>query len=226
MIGKALVESRKKRGLTQEETAKLLGVSQPFLSQMESGQRPVQDAVAMRAFELLGEPTLLPLNPNRHEDETKLADELGGLGYPGFSHIGLRPSRNPAELLFDALNRPDLDTRIAEGLPWIPLRYSDLDWTWLLSEMKLRNHQNRLGFVVGLALQLVQRLQEHGGAKDRLDAVESELEKARLANPGTYCHDSWSKRQRDQTDKRRSDLAKHWNLTTGVKLEHLEHYTA
>jgi hypothetical protein len=26
--------------------------------------------------------------------------------------------------------------------------------------------------------------------------------------------------------KRRSDLAKHWNLTMGVKLEHLEHYSA
>ncbi|WP_213804069.1 hypothetical protein [Granulicella sp. dw_53] len=44
--------------------------------------------------------------------------------------------------------------------------------TWLLSEMKLRNRQKRLGFVVGLDLQLMQRLPEHCGAKDELDAVE------------------------------------------------------
>lgn len=92
--------------------------------------------------------------------------------------------------------------------------------------MKLRNRQNRLGFVVGLALQLVKRLPGHSAAKPKLDLVEVELEKARLANPGTYCHDSWSKRQRELTDKRRSALAMHWNLTTGGKLEHREHYSA
>jgi NAD(P)-dependent dehydrogenase (short-subunit alcohol dehydrogenase family) len=87
------------------------------------------------------------------------------------------------------------------------------------------DRQNRLGFVVGLAQQLVQQLPEHIEVKPKLGLVELELEKARLANPGTYCHDSWSKRQRDLTDKRCSALAKHWNLTTGVKLEHLEHYS-
>jgi transcriptional regulator with XRE-family HTH domain len=226
MQGATLMQARKGRGLTQEKTAELLGISQPFLSQMEGGQRPIQETVAMRAFELLRDPTLLPLSPNRREDETKLADELGAMDYPGFAYMAGNQARNPAELLFDALDRPDLDTRIAEGMPWVPLRYPDLDWTWLLSEMKLRNRQNRLGFVVGLALQLAQHLPEHREVKIKLDLVELELEKARLANPGTYCHDSWSKRQRDQTDKGRSDLAKHWNLTTGVKLEHLEHYVA
>jgi transcriptional regulator with XRE-family HTH domain len=226
MKGATLARARKGRGLTQEETAKLLGVSQPFLSQMEGDQRPVQKTVATRAFELFKDPTFLPLNPNRREDETKLADELGAMGYPGFAYLADKPTRNPAELLLDALDRPDLSTRIAEGLPWVSLRYPDLDWAWLLSEMKLRNRQNRLGFVVGLTLELAPRLPGHREVKSQLDLVKLELEKARLANPGTYCHDSWSRRQRDQTDKRRSDLAKHWNLTTGVKLEQLEHYSA
>jgi transcriptional regulator with XRE-family HTH domain len=194
MQGVTLARSRKERGFTHEEAAKLLGVSQPFLSQMESGQRPVQETVAMRAFELLGEPVLLPLYPSRREDETKLADQLGALGYPGFAHMAGQPSRNPAELLLDALDRPDLDTRIAEGLPWVPLRYSDLDWAWLVAETKLRNRQNRLGFVVGLALQVARNMPEDSAVTSQLDLVESELEKARLANPGTYCHDSWSKR--------------------------------
>jgi transcriptional regulator with XRE-family HTH domain len=226
MQGMALERSRKERGFTQEETAKLLGVSQPFLSQMENGQRPVQEAVATRAFELLGEPTLLPLNPSRRQDETKLANELGALGYPGFAPFAGQPSRNPAELLLDALDRPDLDTRVAEGLPWLALRYPDLDWDWLLSETKLRNRQNRLGFVVGLAQQIAHRSQGLNKSQSKLNVVEVELEKARLANPDTYCHDSWSQRQRDQTNKRRSDLAEHWNLTTGVKVEHLDHYSS
>ncbi|WP_184253045.1 helix-turn-helix transcriptional regulator [Granulicella mallensis] len=222
----ALERSRKERGFTQEETAKLLGVSQPFLSQMENGQRPVQEAVATRAFELLGEPTLLPLDPNRRQDETSLANELGALGYPGLAPFAGQPSRNPAELLLDALDRPDLDTRVAEGLPWLALRYPDLDWDWLLSETKLRNRQNRLGFVVGLAQQIAHRSQGLNKSQSKLNVVEVELEKARLANPDTYCHDSWSQRQRDQTNKRRSDLAEHWNLTTGVKVEHLDHYSS
>jgi len=226
MNGMTLASARRERGLTQEETAEMLSVSQPFLSQMERGQRAVHEAVAMRVFEVFGEPTFLPVDANRREDETRLAEELGAMGYPGFAYLAETPTRNPAELLLDALDRPDLSTRVAEGLPWVPLCYPDLDWTWLLSEMKLRNRQNRLGFVVGLALQVVERLPEHCGAKSRLEAVALELEKARLANPGTYCHDSWTKRQREQTDKRRSALARHWNLTTGVKLEHLEHYSA
>ncbi len=158
MKGVMLADARMARGLTQAEAAKLLGVSQPFLSQMETGHRPVQEGVGTRAFELLGKPTLLPLDPSRREDEAKLADELGALGYPGFAHMAGQPSRNPAELLLDALDRPDLDTRISEGLPWVPLRCSDLDWSWLLSQLKLRNRQNRLGFVVGLALQIAETL--------------------------------------------------------------------
>jgi transcriptional regulator with XRE-family HTH domain len=226
MNGAILVGTRKALGFTQAETAELLGVSQPFLSQLERGRRAMQEATALRAFELFAEPTFLPLDASRREDETRLADELGAMGYPGFAYLAEKPKRNPAELLLDALDRPDLSTRIAEGLPWVPLRYPDLDWKWLVAEMKLRNRQNRLGFVVGLALQLAERLPGHGAVRPKLEPVEVELEKARLANPGTYCHDSWSHRQRELTDKRRSDLAVHWNLTTGVRLEHLEHYSA
>jgi len=221
-----LANARMSRGLTQEETATLLHVSQPFLSQMERGLRPVKEEVAMRAFEIFGDPTFLPVNANRRENESQLAEELGAMGYAGFAYLAGKPTRNPAELLFDALERPDLATRIAEGLPWVSLRYPDLDWDWLLSKMKLSNRQNRLGFVVALALQLVQQLPEHSAVKAKLDLVELELEKARLVGPGTYVHDSWSKRQRELTDKRRSALAIHWNLTTGVKLEHLKHYSA
>ena len=137
MQGMALERSRKERGFTQEATAKLLGVSQPFLSQMENGQRPVQEAVATRAFELLGEPTLLPLDPNRRQDETSLANELGALGYPGFAPFAGQPSRNPAELLLDALDRPDLDHSCCGGtaLARSPLSRSGLGLATLRNEI-------------------------------------------------------------------------------------------
>jgi len=44
MQGATLATVRKECRFTQEETAKLLGISQPFLSQMESGQRPIHES--------------------------------------------------------------------------------------------------------------------------------------------------------------------------------------
>lgn len=38
-IGKNIFETRKARGLTQEELAKLVGISQGYLNLIESGQR-------------------------------------------------------------------------------------------------------------------------------------------------------------------------------------------
>jgi hypothetical protein len=56
--------------------------------------------------------------------------------------------------LFDALDEADLDPRIVEGLPWLALAYIDMDWEWLAQNAKLHRRQNRLGFVVALAIDL------------------------------------------------------------------------
>jgi hypothetical protein len=40
-----------------------------------------------------------------------MKNDLGVLGYPGFSYLRGRPKRNPVQLLFYALNQPDLDIR-------------------------------------------------------------------------------------------------------------------
>jgi transcriptional regulator with XRE-family HTH domain len=151
MTDHVLEEARKRRGVSQLEAAKLLGVSQPMLSHMETGRRNVSADVARRAVELFdAEPTVLPLSVKERHTEQELATELASLGYPGFAHLkGLL--RNPAEVLFDALDRSDLDVRVTEGLPWLVLHYENLDWSWLIQELKLHNRQNRLGFVVSLA---------------------------------------------------------------------------
>ena len=124
MTGLALETVRKRQGVSQVQAAKLLGLSQPMLSHMETGKRNVSLEVAQRAAELFGgDPTALPLDPlPRHSDKT-LASELGMLGYPGYAHLSGR-LRNPAEFLLDALDHSDLDVRTTEGLPWVVLRVS------------------------------------------------------------------------------------------------------
>jgi transcriptional regulator with XRE-family HTH domain len=225
MVGTALAQARKESGLPQAKAAQMLGVSQPFLSQMEHGTRTVTEEVAQRASELFRDPTLLPPMTDRHQNDSELAEELGAMVYPGFAYVKKVPTRNPAEVLLDALDRPDLSTRVSEGLPWLPLRYPHMDWDWLTREVKLRNRQNRLGFVVGLARQLAERLPEHRESARDLEPVLEGLEEAKLVKPGTYCHDSWSDRYRQEMATRRSPLAQSWNLLTGVKVEDLEHYT-
>jgi hypothetical protein len=75
------------------------------------------------------------------------SSELGALGYPGFSYLRSRRRRNPAEVLLEALNEPNLDARVAEGLPWLAMTYVDMDWDWLVRNTKVHDRQNRLGLL-------------------------------------------------------------------------------
>lgn len=50
--------------------------------------------------------------------------DLGALGYPAFTYLRGEPTRNPAQLLANALNQSDLDSRVVEALPWVPIRQS------------------------------------------------------------------------------------------------------
>lgn len=225
MTGSALETVRKRHGVSQVQAAKLLGLSQPMLSHMETGKRSVSLEVAQRAMELFGgDPTTLPLDPlPRHSDET-LASELGKLGYPGFAHLhGLL--RNPAELLLDALDHSDLNVRTTEGLPWVVLKYHYLDWSWLLRETKLRNRQNRLGFVTSLANEMAI---QNGMlvVSNALEPVLRELEDARLAKQDTLCQESWPLSRKRHVRAMRSKLAAHWNLDTRLSEVDLAHYAA
>ena len=63
-----------------------------------------------------------------------------------------------------ALDSDDLDSRVTEALAWLPLAYPHLDWDWLTANAKLRDRQNRLGFVGVLARQAAAR-----GGRSRLE---------------------------------------------------------
>ena len=225
MTGQTLRLARADVGMSQVEAAKLLCVSQTLLSLMEKGERSVTPAVAERAVARLhATPEQLPVSLDTRHSDDQLAADLGALGYQGYSYLRSNP-RNPAEVLFDALDRPDLDARLVEALPWLPLRYSNMDWTWLTTQAKVNNRQNRLGFVVALSAKIAKKQAKRDVVK-RLTQVVMTLEEARLAKTDTLCQASWPPSQRKFAHKQRSVLAAHWKLDTRLTEENLAYVAA
>jgi len=226
MDGNALKEARRKKKWTQEQAALALGVTQAYLSMLEKGRRPLSDRFVCKAVKVLCvPPTALPLRwkqvvmpgPSGMGD---FSAALGALGYPGFSYLRRRRPRNPAEVLLEGLNQADLDARVAEGLPWLALTYTDMDWEWLFRNARSCDLQNRLGFTLALASEVAE------GNKDELRADQlrhhlETLENSRLAREDTYCHESMTRAERVWLREHRSPAAAHWNLLTDMKREHL-----
>lgn len=216
---------REKAGLTQVAAADVLRVSQPYLSQLETALRVASAELARRGATLYRlPPTALPLSESlnsRGVSRDQLQRRLASLGYPGFEHVRSTTVSNPAQVVLSALVTNDLDTRLVEALPWVLSAYTDLNWEWLRDRAKLRNAQNRLGYVVHLAGQAAQTLPERQAAVQVLARWENELEEARLAREGTLCRDSMPERERAWLRSNRPEAAVHWSLLTGLTTEQL-----
>jgi transcriptional regulator with XRE-family HTH domain len=227
MTNEQLKAARSRAGLTQKQAAAALGVSQPYLSQLEKGQRPVTAALARSAATVYRlPPTALPMPEPPAEgvlsDAAQFARQLSGLGYPGFAH--LRPRKaNPAAVVLEAVLQKDLEARLTEALPWILLKYPDMDWSWLVRHSKLQDVQNRLGFLVALAKKLAADRAESEFAERQLSAVGQQLERARLAREDTLCRESMPAAERRWLKSHRSALARHWNLLTGLTVDQLSY---
>jgi hypothetical protein len=196
-------------------------VSQPYLSQLESGTREAGADLVHRAVRIFRLPaTSLPLKSPAKADKWTaevIERRLASLRYPGFEHIRPGTPANPAEVVLGALGNPDLDTRLVEALPWVLVSFRELDWNWLRDQAKLRNLQNRLGYTLHLARQLES---DGAGARPWPDR-ERELEDARLAAEGTLCRDSMPEPEREWLRTHRPKAARHWNLLTGLTVEQL-----
>jgi transcriptional regulator with XRE-family HTH domain len=228
MTGRDLQEARRKKGWTQEETGEKLGVTQAYLSMLESGRRSMPYDLARLAAETLhAPPTALPLHAHVFETPVgseKLSLQLTALGYPGFVHLRAKARRNPAEVLLTALNAANLDNRVTEGLPWLALAYADMDWDWAVQNAKLLDRQNRLGFVVTLASQLASKSTDPQRSRRLLECM-GVLERSRLAKEDTLCHDSLTEAERKWLRSNRPAEAAHWNLLTDMMAENLPHAT-
>ena len=227
MTHEQLKAGRFASALTQVQAADHLGVSQPYLSQLERGERPITAKLARSAATLYGlRATALPILESDEqrfpEDPEPLGRQLAGLGYPGFTHVRGR-LQNPAFVLLEALLEEDLKARLTKALPWVVLTYPDMDWPWLVREAKLRDMQNRLGFVVAMARDLAATRPRFRPALERLSAVVEELEHARLAREDTLCRESMPDDERERLAATRSALARHWNLLTDLTEDQLPH---
>lgn len=144
---------------------------------------------------------------------------LGALGYPGFAYLRGRRRLNPAELLVKVLQSNEVDSRVVEALPWMLVRYPDLDWSWLLREARANDIQNRVGFLLGVAGELAElRGEKHAAAT--LAAQERALEGARLQREDTF-RDSMTGAERRWLHEHRSAQAAHWNMLSTMTASEL-----
>jgi len=217
-----LKRARHYKGWTQQEAAQKLNVSQPYLSLLEQGRRPLTRRLLSKLQRHFDVPaTELPVEaPKPKVGAQQVAEALGGLGYPGFVYLKRGARWHPAQVLLTALEQSNLETRLAEALPWVVLHYSNLDWDWLLERVKVKDVQNRLGFVVTLSRRLAEQRGDHLVAL-RLSRVEQQLERARLVREDTLGRESMTVAERRWLHARRSPEAQHWNLLTDLVPDHL-----
>ena len=198
---------RKRNGLTQVNAASLLGVSQPYLSLLEKGARPLTAALRDRMKVGRGK------NEGERSDD-RFRAQLSALGYEGFAHVAkARPKPRVVDFLMAVLSRSDADARVVEALPWlVSTCQHPLDFGWLVHQAKLQNLQNRLGFLLQVA-----------GVEtpDGLLAVR-ELERARLLREDTLCWDSMPAVTREWMRANRTPLAEHWNVLTRLRAEDVQ----
>lgn len=222
-----LREERLKRGWGQVKAARRLGVSQPYLAMLEEGMRPLTAALTRRAAVLYGLqlelPLATPFTPDRNVRAQTLVEHLSKFQYPGFSYV--RPhvqQKNPAEVLLVALAQESLEARVAEGLPWLLLHYWKMDSQWMAEQAKRLDLQNRLGFVTALARRLSELTAEAGRTLS-LRNLEGTLDASRLARDDFFYRPPRNDAERRWLKENATDDARHWNLLSDLRPEHLQY---
>lgn len=228
MTGQVLRKARFGSGLTQQEAAARLGVSQPYLALLERGKRPLTVELARKAVRKLKlRPTVVPCEHKFRANcatTNSLARQLSALGYPGYSYMRAGWTKNPAEVLLTALQQEGLDARVAEALPWVLLNYPDLDHDWLLKEARTHNLTNRLGFVVSLAMLVEeQRGNRNSAVYHLLSKFKDVLTQSRLEAECTFGNPVTSAAQKEWVRQNRPTNAAEWHVLTTWRPEHLQY---
>ncbi|HEV3254685.1 MAG TPA: helix-turn-helix transcriptional regulator [Candidatus Acidoferrales bacterium] len=216
MSQEQLKRARVERGWSQQQAATRLGVSQAYLSLLERGRRSATPLARqlMQVYDL--PPTVLPVHEVR-ENVTPdfLAQGLAALGYPGFAHLRRgAPRINPAEFLLTALAQSNLEARVAEALPWLVLRYPDMSADFLVKQARMRNLQNRLGFVVTLA--------RRASGRSDLHPLEQTLAASKLEREDSFCREL-NEAERRWLRKHSSEEARQWHLLSDLRPDRLRY---
>jgi len=171
-------------------------------------------------------PTTLPVRARAASEAAPTNDwfeaQLARLDYPGFAHRKRSGVvRHPVEVLLAALAFDDLEPRLVEALPWLLLHYEGFRAEQLAADVKAHDLQNRLGFTVALARQVAAKNDSFRNRLPELSQVESALEPSRLAREETFGQGHAPDRLREWLRDNRTDEARHWNLLTDLRVEHL-----
>ncbi len=220
---------RDRQSLSQAQLAEALGITQAYVSQLESGARKVSRKLAARLAALPKlhhlPATVFPEDlENLDQFERDVAAHLGALGYPAFDAPATGTPKNPAAVIVAILKRRQVAPAVMAAIPWLLLQFPDLNTNWLVDQARLHNLQNRLGFLTALAYQLAQarfdRQQFDEAHLLRLEAMAGEMEKSRLVHDDTLAREL-TPTERQFFQEHRSETARHWNLLTGLTKEQL-----
>jgi transcriptional regulator with XRE-family HTH domain len=220
MSGTQVRTARRAKGLNQTTLATKLGVSQGYVSLLERAHRPVHRRLASKVATALGMPaTALPVADTRPLKLERATRSLAALGYEGFGYSRGRRS-NPTAVLLGTLRAENVDGRVVEALPWLLVKYPDLDWEWLVSRVKQADLQNRLGFVVSLARELA-ALRGKPNAVAVLSKWESALERSRLQASDTFARSTLTESERHWLRDHSSPQGKRWNVLSTLSADAL-----
>jgi transcriptional regulator with XRE-family HTH domain len=222
-----ILESRKERGWEQIETAEKLGISQTYLSLLETGKRPITKKLAQKAVKVFGLSTeVLPLEIEIDDllavNNNILTKQLNWLGYPPFAYLKAKQKKNPAEVLLSALKSDNLDSRLVEAFPWLVFSFPNIDWQTVIKIAKVNDLQNRLGFIVNLAEKLAAK-SKNVNKLNLLREKRLELANSRLLREDTLCNNSLTEVEKKWLRNNRSKEAKFWRLLTDLEVKHLNY---
>lgn len=228
MTGRDLKAYRKNSRLTQEEAAEVLGVSQTYLSLLESEKRSLTERLKRKLVRRMHvRPTELPAKTKDRQvssvSDDQLTADLAALGYKGFSHWKPSQIKNPADVLLAALKSDKRDARLVEALPWVVLHFPDMEWRDLVMTAKAYDLQNRLGFVTDVARRSAEFRNDHATANKLMRWI-SELEHSKLAREDTLCNETMTNAEREWLRDKRPEAAKRWHLLTDLSPDNVKYY--
>jgi hypothetical protein len=167
-------------------------------------------------------PSALPVSTPKPLPNQQAARALGRLGYPGFAYLRSGTPVNPMDVLLGALLADDVDARVVESLPWLLLRYPEMDWERLVAYAKQHDAQNRLGFLVALAGRLAETRGD-AAAAELLQRREQALQRSLLQHDDAFSRNALTQAERRWLVANRSPEARRWNLLATLTVDRLLH---